>query len=79
MPSPSSREETRGETLDAYSFTRKTKTRFVLVDRSTLTSEHRVSGPAIVIEPTATTFLDAGFDAHLNPSGSLLIHDTEMP
>ena len=70
---------TPSQTVEAYSFTKQTATQFDLVERSALTHEQSISGPAIVVEPTATTFLDVGFDARLDPIGTLLIHDTVAP
>ena len=34
-------------------------------------------GPAIILEDTATTYLDSEFEAHAHESGSLFIKDTK--
>lgn len=60
------------ETFDAYSFTLGTRTAFRLVQRENLVIDELVSGPAIIEEETATTFLDAGFEARVDKSGCLL-------
>jgi N-methylhydantoinase A len=71
------REKPSFDSVEAYSFTRKAQTEFVVVDRSSLAEGQPTNGPAIIVEPTATTFLDCGFEAALDPSGSLLIRDLE--
>jgi N-methylhydantoinase A len=62
--------------IDAYSFTRGTRLPFAVLDRSTLAAEAVVDGPAIILEETATTYLDAGYWARVHPSGSLFVSDT---
>jgi N-methylhydantoinase A len=61
----------------AYSFTRGEELEFAIVERSSLTGSGGVSGPAIVLEETATTYLDAGFSARPTESGSLVLTDEE--
>jgi N-methylhydantoinase A len=48
---------------------------FALVDRRGLRAGERLDGPAVVVEETATTYLDAGYTAEIHPSGSLVITD----
>jgi N-methylhydantoinase A len=67
----------RGARFEAHSFTRGEPLDFAIVDRSTITPGTAVEGPAIVIEDTATTYLDAGFTARLHESGSLFLTDEE--
>jgi N-methylhydantoinase A len=61
-----------GDSLDAYSFTQGEWLPFRLVDRAALRAGAEVAGPTIVLEETATTYLDAGFVGVVHPSGSLL-------
>jgi N-methylhydantoinase A len=61
--------------IDAYSFTRGTQLPFAVLDRSTLAAEAVIDGPAIILEETATTYLDAGYWARVHPSGSLFVSD----
>jgi N-methylhydantoinase A len=61
--------------LDVYSFTRGRRLPFQLIDRSTLGADAEVNGPAIILEETATTYLDADFMARVHPSGALFIAD----
>jgi N-methylhydantoinase A len=61
----------------AYSFTREEFCEFAVVGRESLPAGSRLSGPAIVLEPTATTYLDSDFVLEVSPSGSLLISDEE--
>jgi N-methylhydantoinase A len=60
-------------TLDAHSFRRGESLPFALVDRSALAAGESLSGPAIVLEQTATTYLDAGNTALVDASGCLVI------
>lgn len=63
--------------LDAYSFTRGETLSFAIADRAALAPGDIVEGPAILLEDTATTYLDAGFTARVHASGSLLLTDEE--
>jgi N-methylhydantoinase A len=66
---------TRPPQLPAYSFTEGRQLPFQVVDRSTLDLDSVIAGPAIILEETATTYLDAQFEARLHPLGSLFITD----
>jgi N-methylhydantoinase A len=61
---------------DAYSFTKGEWTSFSLLQRDGLEPGTTVVGPAIILEETATTYLDADFEATVDAAGSLLITDT---
>ncbi len=62
-----------GETeIEAYSFTAGETRRFAILDRSTITAP--VDGPAIVIEPTATTYVDVGYEMTPGDFGALRLH-----
>ena len=61
--------------FEAYSFVRDEWLPFRLVRRSDLGTGAQVEGPAILLEGTATTYLDAGFSGEVHPSGSLLIKE----
>jgi N-methylhydantoinase A len=66
-------EEAAGRSeIEAWSFTRGERIDFAVLPRVAVTAEG-LEGPAIVLEPTATTYLDAGFTARLGPGGVLLI------
>jgi N-methylhydantoinase A len=62
-------------TVDAYSFTRARRESFRVVRRSQLEAGAVLEGPAILLEATATTYLDAGFEAQVHESGSLFVTD----
>jgi N-methylhydantoinase A len=64
-----------GDSIDAYSFTRDEWMPFRLLDRASLDVGAEVEGPAILLEETATTYLDAGFGGIVHASGSLLIKE----
>ena len=70
---PSSRDGAGAEERQAFSFSSGAWRTFAVVDRSELDVDGRLDGPAIVLEPTATTYLDAGFHARRHESGVLLI------
>jgi len=74
-PVVSSGNGSRGS-IEAWSFTQGERLTFAVLDRSEV-DEGGVSGPAILLEETATTFLDADFDARLGAGGVLHITDTK--
>lgn len=61
-------------TVEAWSFTRGERLPFALVDRAAIGPEG-LDGPAIVLEETATTYLDAQFHAARGAGGVLKITD----
>jgi N-methylhydantoinase A len=61
--------------VQAYSFTNREWLDFRILQRSELEPGAELSGPAILLEETATTYLDTGFTATAHESGSLFIHD----
>jgi N-methylhydantoinase A len=63
--------------IDAFSFTAGDWTPFRVVQRSDLVKTGQLRGPAIVLEPTATTYLDAGFVANTHEAGVLVIDREE--
>lgn len=60
---------------DAYSFTRGERMPFAVVDRESIPAGQTVAGPAIVLEETATTYVDAGFALEVDLSGCLFIRE----
>jgi N-methylhydantoinase A len=64
-----------GKTVRAYSFTKGDWLEFAILQRETIGTQP-VQGPAIILEETATTYLDAEFEARVHESGSLFITDT---
>jgi N-methylhydantoinase A len=60
-------------TIDAHSFSHGKSMQFALVDRTAFTVGAELAGPAIVLEETATTYLDAGSVARVDASGCLVI------
>jgi N-methylhydantoinase A len=63
-----------GGEIEAWSFTRGERLPFRLVDRSEI-GEDGIDGPAIVLEETATTYLDADFAAARGREGVLRMTD----
>jgi N-methylhydantoinase A len=60
-------------TIDAYSFTRGERTAFPIRARAALAPGDTLAGPAILTEPTTTTYLDAGHTATVHATGALVI------
>jgi N-methylhydantoinase A len=58
---------------EAYSFTSGELVGFDVVERASLALGQALRGPAIIVEPTTTTYLDAGFVADVHDSGLLLV------
>lgn len=58
-------------TMRAYSFAEGRDLDFQVIDRARVGAS--LAGPAIVLEPTTTTYLDAGFVAAYHPSGSMVV------
>ena len=58
---------------EAYSFTEKKRMNFRILDRSSMQVGDTLAGPAIINEPTATTYLDANWDCTVHESGCLFI------
>ena len=56
-----------------YSFTAGGWAQFALLERESLAVGARLAGPALIAEETAMTYLDSGFAAKVDPTGSLLI------
>jgi N-methylhydantoinase A len=65
---------TRGS-LPAWSFTQGEQLEFAIVPREDIGADG-IAGPAIVIEETATTYLDADFAARADDAGVLHVTDT---
>jgi N-methylhydantoinase A len=63
-------------TARAYSFTREEWCEFEVVERDSLPPGTRFAGPAIVMETTTTSYIDAGFSGTVHESGALILTDT---
>jgi len=64
-----------GGAIDAHSFTRGERASFPLLSRSEISPGTTLPGPVIVLEETATTYVDAGFELSVHPSGILFLND----
>ena len=62
-------------TVHAWSFSRGERLAFAVVDRSQI-GKAGLHGPAIVLEETATTYLDADFSATIGPGDVMHLSDT---
>ena len=61
---------------EAYSFAAEEWREFDVIDRDELRPGDTVAGPAIVLEKTATTYLDIGMEGVVHSSGALVVTDT---
>jgi N-methylhydantoinase A len=59
--------------VEAWSFRLGKYEQFSVVDRGSLGSEVELEGPTIVLEPTATTYLDCGSSLRATAGGELII------
>jgi N-methylhydantoinase A len=59
--------------VEAFSFVREEWTSFAVVDRTSLASGTKVAGPTIVLEETATTYIDCDFVAEMDQTGCLIV------
>jgi N-methylhydantoinase A len=59
--------------VEAWSFLSGGYEQFSVVDRISLVSEVDLEGPAIVLEPTATTYIDRGSELRVTSTGELVI------
>jgi N-methylhydantoinase A len=64
--------------IGAYSFTQGEWLDFRILQRSGLGPGVELAGPAILLEETATTFLDEGFTARVDASGAIFVRDGEV-
>jgi len=62
-------------TVTAYSLRADAWREFAVIERDALASGERFAGPAIVLEPTTTTYVDAGLDGVVHESGALVLTD----
>jgi len=60
----------------AFSFARDEWCDFEVLDRDALAPGQGFEGPAIVMEPTTTTYVDAGLRGAVHESGALVLADT---
>jgi N-methylhydantoinase A len=72
-PATNGSQRTSDSALNAYSFALRKWTPFRLIHRRELLPGIAFEGPVILAEETTTTYLDSGFSAVLDESGSLLV------
>jgi N-methylhydantoinase A len=65
--------DTTNNAIDAWSFTKGARLAFPIKARAALAPGDTIAGPAILTEPTTTTYLDAGHVATVHPTGGLVI------
>jgi N-methylhydantoinase A len=62
-------------TARAYSFTNEEWCEFELIERESLAPGMGFAGPAIVMEATTTSYIDAGISGTVHDSGALILTD----
>jgi N-methylhydantoinase A len=72
-PEPSAPTAAGPRRARAYSFTANAWLDFAVIDRAGLRAGEELTGPTLIAEETAMTYLDASFAAEVHPSRSLLI------
>jgi N-methylhydantoinase A len=71
---PHDKPASNGQRLqEAWSFTRDRHLPFRLLDRASLAPGPSLAGPLIILEETATTYVDAGYTVHVHDTGSLIL------
>jgi N-methylhydantoinase A len=80
LPKPSARPGASGgaataepATTRAYSFREDAWLDFAVIDRDTLAPGDAFAGPAIVLEPTTTSYFDAGSQGRVHENGALIV------
>ena len=63
----------RAASVRSFSFTRGDWLDFAVRERASIAEDAALAGPAVIFEPTATTYVDAGYAVRLDPSGCLLL------
>ena len=64
------------DSVRAHSFTQDGRLEFSVVERATLARGEALAGPAIVVEGTTTTYVDAGFGLEVLDAGALSLTRT---
>jgi N-methylhydantoinase A len=59
--------------IRAYSFADEDWTEFAIVQRAGLDAGETIAGPAILLEETATAYIDRGFSGRVHESGSIVL------
>ena len=65
--------QSSSDSVRGYSFTQRDWLDFDVVDRQSLSAGSELAGPAIVLENTATTYVDADFSLAVDASGCLFL------
>lgn len=63
--------------IEAYSFTSGRRRTFAVLARDSLAVGDIQPGPALILEQTSTTYVDAGFEARVHENGALFLTDRE--
>jgi N-methylhydantoinase A/oxoprolinase/acetone carboxylase beta subunit/N-methylhydantoinase B/oxoprolinase/acetone carboxylase alpha subunit len=63
---------------EVHSFAEGKRISFAILERDSLTPGSRLEGPAILLESTATTYVDTGFAVGVDSDGTLLLADKRI-
>jgi N-methylhydantoinase A len=76
LSNPGTAQEARPRrSIEAFSFANGRREQFEVVDRTELEVGAKARGPMIVLEETATTYVDADLELEVHPSGTLVLHE----
>ena len=64
------------DSINCYSFTKEEDIKFKIIPRSSVNS--KISGPLIIVESTAITYVDVNYDVVKDSDNNLLIDNREM-
>lgn len=64
--------------IDAYSFSKRERTKFAVIDRASLETGHKRTEPCIIIEESSVTYVDSGFELEVHPTGTLIINRAKV-
>jgi N-methylhydantoinase A len=72
---PDAGEAPPAETTETWSFRRGERLTFDVVSRRSMDAGAVIAGPALVLEGTATTYIDHGFEGAVDDDGNLVLAD----
>jgi N-methylhydantoinase A len=85
LPKPSGRAGTSAAAVTAvpgstraYSFREDARMDFAVIDRDALRPGDTFAGPAIVLEPTTTSYFDAGSEGRVHENGALIVTEPTL-
>jgi N-methylhydantoinase A len=72
-PTVTGRKSASSSEFEAFSFSERKQLKFKVYERDSFSVGDEISGPAIITEETATTYVDASYTVTVHPSNCLLL------